>query len=512
MAHIAAVLPHLKNAGAVTHDHASDASDGDFAAVLASLTPKTDVPDAKPHAAAPHPVAPEPQAPGIEIRKTAPKIALHVAPPAPKGEPKIPAQLKSHAPDKPDAGPPQPSEDVEDKDASVVAPVRPLPQPRLIDKTAPEIDPDTGHPVATAEPAAKVLPDIASHASLAAPPVPPEQDRVASNAAPARHDTPAPTGAKVAQQVVDKIVAEAKTPPSAVDVAKLAGKPEPNIQAAVARAPANVVVIDKTPLPPQVAVKAAPQTKPDVQAQPRAEQPISEPDTAAPQAPAAPSDTSAQRPDMPAQPDAPAQQPEVAAQPDRSVQPEVAAQPDAPAQQSGAPAPAAAAVVAIHPQIPSAPQIATAAAQHPAAPEPQLPQPNVAALAAAIAAKSGQGSKMFEIRLDPPELGRVDVHLSVSHDGKAQATLYADRPETVALLRGDSQNLERALKDAGLELSNSSLNFSLKGEQRQGDGGGASQAHTRNLSHAVVARSEAVNASLANQTQASADGRLDIRV
>ena len=61
-------------------------------------------------------------------------------------------------------------------------------------------------------------------------------------------------------------------------------------------------------------------------------------------------------------------------------------------------------------------------------------------------------------------------------------------------------------------MSNSSLNFSLKGEERQGDGGGASRAHTRNLSDAVVARSEAVNASLANRSFASSDARLDIFV
>ena len=136
--------------------------------------------------------------------------------------------------------------------------------------------------------------------------------------------------------------------------------------------------------------------------------------------------------------------------------------------------------------------------------------PNIAALAASIAAKSAAGSKTFDIRLDPADLGRVDVHLTVDNDGKVQAMVMADRPHTLELLQNGSHDLERSLKDAGLNLSNNSLNFSLKGEGRQGDGGGASMARARSLTSAVVARAEAVNASEMNF--GSASGRLDIRV
>ena|SRR6185437_3202037 len=132
------------------------------------------------------------------------------------------------------------------------------------------------------------------------------------------------------------------------------------------------------------------------------------------------------------------------------------------------------------------------------------------AIAASIAAKATAGSKTFEIRLDPPELGHVDVHLTVDNDGRVQAMVMADRPHTLDLLQRGSHDLERALKDAGLNLSNNSLNFSLKGEGRQGDGGGASMARTRSLTSAVVARAEAANASEINLS--SANGRLDIRV
>jgi len=139
-------------------------------------------------------------------------------------------------------------------------------------------------------------------------------------------------------------------------------------------------------------------------------------------------------------------------------------------------------------------------------------QPNLSALATAIAVKSAAGTKTFDIRMDPPELGRVDVHLSVDRDGKVQAMLSAEHPRTLELLQRDSQHLERALKDAGLDLSNNSLNFSLKGEGRQGDRGGASTARARSMPNAVVARAEAANASVSNFNHASGDGRLDIRV
>jgi flagellar hook-length control protein FliK len=179
-------------------------------------------------------------------------------------------------------------------------------------------------------------------------------------------------------------------------------------------------------------------------------------------------------------------------------------------------------VATTNPAVPAlAPNAANATAATSASATPQRPalndaqgadQPKIAALATAIAAKSAAGTKTFEIRMDPPELGRVDVHLSVDRDGKVQAMLSAEHPRTLELLQRDSQHLERALKDAGLNLSNNSLNFSLKGEGRQGDGGGASMARARSLPDAVVARAEAANASVSNFNTASGDGRLDIRV
>ena len=105
------------------------------------------------------------------------------------------------------------------------------------------------------------------------------------------------------------------------------------------------------------------------------------------------------------------------------------------------------------------------------------------AIAVAIAAKSDGTDHHFDIRLDPPELGSIAVHLSIDHTGQASAHLTADKPETLQLLQNDSTNLQSALKDAGVNLANSGLNFSLRGDQRQaGQSFQRSNSRTRNLS------------------------------
>ena len=63
--------------------------------------------------------------------------------------------------------------------------------------------------------------------------------------------------------------------------------------------------------------------------------------------------------------------------------------------------------------------------------------------------RSQSGAKQFDIRLDPPELGRVEVRLSIDATGKASAHLSADQPQTLDLLQKDAPALTRALRDAG---------------------------------------------------------------
>lgn len=85
------------------------------------------------------------------------------------------------------------------------------------------------------------------------------------------------------------------------------------------------------------------------------------------------------------------------------------------------------------------------------------------------------GADSISIRLDPADLGRVDVKLDFGADGRVVATVLAEKPETLSLLQRDSQSLERALAEAGLRADSGSLNFGL----RKDDGGFGQEAGGR---------------------------------
>jgi hypothetical protein len=73
-----------------------------------------------------------------------------------------------------------------------------------------------------------------------------------------------------------------------------------------------------------------------------------------------------------------------------------------------------------------------------------------------------QDQTSIRIRLDPPELGEVDIQLEF-HDLRLKASLSAERSDTLDLLQRDSRTLVRALRDAGLELASSDLSFAHHG-------------------------------------------------
>jgi hypothetical protein len=77
----------------------------------------------------------------------------------------------------------------------------------------------------------------------------------------------------------------------------------------------------------------------------------------------------------------------------------------------------------------------------------------VTAIGAVIAGEAASGTNRFLIRLDPPELGRIDVRLRFGRDGEVHARLIADRPETVSLLMRDAATLERALNASGMRTA-----------------------------------------------------------
>jgi flagellar hook-length control protein FliK len=92
----------------------------------------------------------------------------------------------------------------------------------------------------------------------------------------------------------------------------------------------------------------------------------------------------------------------------------------------------------------------------------QAPQLNLPHFAFEIARQVQAGVSRFHIRLDPPELGRVDVRLDMDAGGNVNARMTVERSETLDLMQRDHRALERALAQAGLDMSKTNLEFSLK--------------------------------------------------
>lgn len=115
------------------------------------------------------------------------------------------------------------------------------------------------------------------------------------------------------------------------------------------------------------------------------------------------------------------------------------------------------------------PQATRAAeAPPPAPPQPPPAMRQVAPIAVALAfAPTGAGG--FQLSLEPFELGRVEIR--VHREGEAHAVrIIAERPETLALLLRDRQELDRGLADAGLRVEAKGIEFSLgtsSGEREQ---------------------------------------------
>jgi flagellar hook-length control protein FliK len=95
----------------------------------------------------------------------------------------------------------------------------------------------------------------------------------------------------------------------------------------------------------------------------------------------------------------------------------------------------------------------------------------IAGLPVAITARAQAGSNQFDIRLDPPELGRIDVRLDVDRNGQVTSHVTVDRADTLQLLQSQQPQLERALEQAGLKTADNGLQFTLRDQSFAGQNG-----------------------------------------
>ena len=128
--------------------------------------------------------------------------------------------------------------------------------------------------------------------------------------------------------------------------------------------------------------------------------------------------------------------------------------------------------------------------------------PPVSQIIAAIRA-DGQGNTV-EVRLDPPELGRVRIDFSMETADAVKAVLTAERPETLDHLRRHMNDLMEQLKQAGFDAVD--LTFS--------DQGAAGFANKNDAAPATAAEAQAASAEQKNVVYLSLrnDAQLDLLV
>lgn len=88
--------------------------------------------------------------------------------------------------------------------------------------------------------------------------------------------------------------------------------------------------------------------------------------------------------------------------------------------------------------------------------------PTTQMVAMQITRNAGAKIDTFTMQLDPADLGRMDVRLSFERDGSIKAHMSVEKPETLALLQRDAQQLERILQQSGLDLDENALSFDLQ--------------------------------------------------
>jgi flagellar hook-length control protein FliK len=166
----------------------------------------------------------------------------------------------------------------------------------------------------------------------------------------------------------------------------------------------------------------------------------------------------------------------------------------------------------IQPPLPVGPTTATPAAALSVAAASNGLVP-VSGLAFEIAASARSGKSYFDIRLDPVDLGRIDVRIDVDRTGRVTSHLTVEKPETLSMLRQDAPQLQRALDDAGFKTGDGGLQFSLRDQSSSGNNSG--NETSRNAQRLLITDDDTVPAAIAGRSYGRMLGStsgVDIRV
>ena len=120
------------------------------------------------------------------------------------------------------------------------------------------------------------------------------------------------------------------------------------------------------------------------------------------------------------------------------------------------------------------------------------------------------GNDRISIQLKPAELGRIDVKMELTHDGRVMAVVTADNKDTLDLLRRDSGDLQKALENAGMQMDSGDMTFNLRGEENQMDSQGNGSSDGKNEEDGIT-DADLDNLILAQDTDVISDARVDVR-
>lgn len=117
--------------------------------------------------------------------------------------------------------------------------------------------------------------------------------------------------------------------------------------------------------------------------------------------------------------------------------------------------------------------------------EPKLQINNLQAIAATMVKKFQNGDKKFFVRLDPPELGKVEVELKISADNKVSAILKTENPQALNELMKGARDLVNSLNQAGFDLTENDLSFSLNSNGNQNPNSQNPQAEEKSMGKVI---------------------------
>lgn len=138
------------------------------------------------------------------------------------------------------------------------------------------------------------------------------------------------------------------------------------------------------------------------------------------------------------------------------------------------------------------------------------PQAVVAQVAVQLTAAGKAKAQAMTVKLEPVELGKIDIRLDFGADGKVQASIFADRPQTLDMLQKDARGLEKALQNAGLQTDSGSLSFNLRGQDRdQATNGDGRKFSAGDEADDVVFGAETLNI-VAGSARSAPVGRVDL--